>query len=173
MRYNLREIEEQIISTLQANTALNGTNIRTHAGDLNPSTFYNEQSLEGLTMLLPFIFIQYTGRRPNVHSGDWVTYSHIVKFRLYVGSQSLNDKRYAQLNCYDMLASVYDSLHGKFPLSLQPLAEDTPVMDGDKIQTDFTALSPMRGMEGDNERLLVNLPSIAVYSTDYQIEIVT
>ena len=171
MRYSLALIEDQIISTLQANNNLQGVNIRTHAGDLNPNTFFNEQALEGLTMLTPFIFVQYIGRRGQIHDATWETRSHDVKFRFYVGAQTLRDKRETQLNCYDMLSNLYDSIHGKYPKSLQVLANTLPLMDGDTIQTSFTALSPMKEVDGDNERLLVNLPSIAVYVTDYYLEI--
>lgn len=173
MRYDLREIEEQILSTLQNNPNMGGVNIRTHAGDLNPSAFYDEQTLEGLTNLLPFVFVQYSGRVRNVKSSTWQQLSHVLRFSLYVGAESLSEKRMAQLNCYAMLASVFDSLNARYPKSSQPLAPDTPLLDGDAIQTDFTALSPLREADGENERLLVNLPSIACYQTDYQIEVLS
>ena len=176
MRYNLVEIEDQIISTLQGNEYLQtrAVGIRRHAGDINAESFYDEQLLEGLTNILPFIFVQYNGRTPKVKSTTWEQRSHVLRFRLYVGAQSLHSKEIAQVDCYSMLSAIYDSLNARFPLSLQPLASDTPLLSGDRIQTaDFAALSPLREADGDSELLLVNLPSIAVYVTDYQIEVLS
>lgn len=173
MRYNLVEIEDQIISTLQGNSDLASVNIRTHAGDINAEAFYDEGTLEGLTQLLPFILVQYNGRTPKEKNSTWTQRTHVLKFRFYVGAESLNSKKIAQTDCYRMLSALYDSINGHFPKSSQPLASGMDILDGDEIQTPFTAISPIREADGDSEVLLVNLPSIAVYVTDYQIEVLT
>ena len=81
----------------------------------------------------------------------------------------------AQRNAYDMLSAVYDSLHGKFPkASAQSLAPEVNQLDGTTITTaNFNALSPLYETAGESERLIVNIPSIVVYYTDYSIRLLT
>lgn len=171
MRYDLRELENQIINTLQANTGLNGVNIRTHTGDLNPAVFYDAQLLEGFTRLLPFIYVQYQGRTKLITDSTKKTYNWRLRFRLYTGAKSLSEKRMAQLSAYQMLSLAYDSLHGKMPKSVANAGWAIPLLDGDTIQTPFTCMNPLEAPEGENEKLLVNLPSIVCYQSDYFFEV--
>lgn len=172
MRYDLAEIEHQIINTLQGNTSLSGVNIQTHTGDVNPGVFYNADTLEGFTRLLPFIYIQYNGRTKVTSNSTKQTFNWKLRFRLYTGAQYLGEKRGAQLSAYQMLSASYDSLHGKMPKSIANQSWSIPLLDGDVIQTAFTCVSPLEAPEGENEKLLVNLPSIVVYQSDYQLEVI-
>jgi len=173
MRYSLSDIENQIIKTLQNNTTLQDISprIRTHTGDINPIFFANPAYMEGFVAQLPFIFIQYQGRA-KIKTGNSTkqTFNWRLRFRIYVGATSLREKREAQLSAYQMLSLVYDSIHGKMPKSVANSGWSIALLDGDVIQTAFTALSPLEAPEGENERLLVNLPEIVVYQSDYTVE---
>jgi hypothetical protein len=171
MRYDLANIEEQIISTLQTNTGLQGVKIRTHAGDINPVYFANSEYREGLINLLPFALIQYQGRTKLLTDSTKKTYVWRLRFRIYTGASSLREKRNAQLSAYQMLSLEYDSLHGKTPKSTDNAGWAIPLLDGVTITSAFTCLSPLEAPEGENERLLINLPNIIVYQSDYILSV--
>lgn len=177
MNYDISDLENQIIATLQANTDLSGVKVRTHAGEINAQAFdfMNKQMLEGFIHLLPFAYVQYAGRNAEKMSEDWSEWNHILRFRIYIGAKSLRERVEAQHSAYDILAAVYDSLHGRFPLaSAQSLAPEVLQLSGTQITTtDFNALSPLWETAGESERLIVNIPSIVVYYTDYSIRLLT
>ena len=174
MNYNLKELEDQIIHTLGVQEALGGVNIRTHTGEINPNTFSSDVATEGFIRTLPFIFIQYAGRRKvsQEESSTKLTVSFTVRFRLYIGAKSLREKRDAQLSCYDMLASVWDTLHGRFFKAVTNQNYQVPFLQGDTIPNTFVQMSPIEAPDGESERLIVNIPSICVYQSDYQCDIV-
>lgn len=173
MTYNLVEIENQIIRTLQANDTLQiCKRIDTHAGAITPQVFLDPQfDKQGFINLLPFVYLEYRGRDVRAMDTSYTDYHHDLKFRLYIGAQSLRIKREAQLTAYEMLAAVYDSLHGKYPKCIANQNYNVTFLLGDIIQTSFNAISPLRVGSGDSEILIVNIPSIVVYQSDYVIQI--
>ena len=174
MRYDLAEIENQIIRTMQANNQLQtiGASIRTHAGDINPTVFYDQSAQEGFIKTLPFIYVQYNGRTKRMADSTKKTVVYTLRFRIYTGAKNLRIKRDAQLSAYDMLSAIYDSLHGKTPKAIDNAGWAIPMLDGDTIQTPVTFLSPFEAPEGENEKLLVNIPNIVVYQSDYSIQVI-
>ena len=174
MRYDLAEIENQIIYTLQSNSTLQtiSPQIRTHAGDINPSVFYTQEGQEGFIKLLPFIYVQYQGRVKRLADSTKKTVVYSLRFRIYTGAKNLRLKRDAQLSAYDMLSATYDALHGKIPKAVDNANWAVPLLSGDTIQTPATFLSPLEAPEGENEKLLVNIPNIVVYQSDYSLQVI-
>lgn len=173
MRYDLSALEEQIIKTMQNSTGLQDISprIQTHVGDINPIFFAKPENQEGFVNQLPFIYVQYQGRTKIMSDSTKQTYNWRLRFRIYTGASSLNEKRDAQLSAYQMLSLEYDAIHGKTPKCTANAGWAIPLLDGDTIQTPFTALSPLEAPEGENERLLVNLPKIVVYQSDYTLSV--
>jgi hypothetical protein len=170
MRYDLELIESQLIRTLQSNPSLQSVFIRTHIGDVTPQTFLDPAMREGFITQLPFIYVQYQGRRRVSTDSTLKTCVFSLRFRFYIGASSLSAKRDAQLNAYQMLSSLFDSIHGKIPKAVNNQSWSIPMLDGDVIQTPFTSNRPFEVGEGNNELLLVNMPKICVYQSDYQVE---
>jgi len=176
MRYELTTIEDQILATLEANSDLSGVNIRTHVGEVNEANFQDPAFAEGFVHLLPFVFVQYQGKTiegPDGRNSVGSLYFHKLKWRFFVGSRSLRDKKEAQRAAYPLLAAVYDSIHGKWPKSnLYTLASTLSKLEGTLITTvGFNPSSPMLAVPGDDESLIVNLPEIVVYSSDYSLRL--
>lgn len=174
MNYNLEDIEDQIIATLQANANLSSCTIRTHYGDINTEIFKNPALMEGLVTQLPFIFVQYNFSRIVGRDDISQQYVNEVKFRMYAGTSSLRARREGQIAAYQILREIYDSVNGKIPnyVGVQK-ADNISLLDGTQITTpNFVHLSPMMKTEGDVENLVFNLPSICVYQTDYRIRLI-
>jgi hypothetical protein len=174
MRYRIQDIEDQIIATLQADTAnMTGVQIKSHAGEVNARTFLDPSMLEGFVTQLPFVFIQYQGKRATLSDTVRGMYVHELRFRLYVGAQSLRVQQEAQRSCYAILGAVYDDLHGKKPNSAASQLSVLPALSGNPITTDgFNPQTPLMEAGGEDEKLIVNLPQIKVYYTDYVIRVV-
>ena len=178
MRYNVEDIEDQIIATLTG--FLSNTQIRTHAGEIT-ATFLDPSLMEGVVNLLPFVFVQYHGKRATSRDSMGVIYIHQLTFRLYVGARSLRSKKEAQRSAYGMLRTIYDALHGRVP-NIQGLAgqfvPNTPqgalnTGPGGSITTaGFNAQTPIFEAGGQDELLVYNLPTIAIYQTDYTITLI-
>lgn len=152
----------------------------TYAGDLNANLFMIPEFHQGLVHRLPLIFVQYLGRATTKPDHDSVhgIYQHILTFRLYIGTENQRSGQEASRAAYDMLADVYDRLHGKVPVmaSSQKLPGLT-VLEGVPINMttypSFNPLTPLVETGGADERLVVNLPDIKVFSTDFKIKLVT
>lgn len=176
MRYSVAEIEDQILATLQADTAnLSGVNIDTFAGQVNAQMFFNPEYMQGFIRLLPFCFVSYQGRvgqRSDRDSSGRI-YIHTLTFRIYTGAKSLRATKDSARNCYDMLAAIFDDLHGKVPASTtQCLPQLTPLNGTASSVPEFNALSPLLETGGTDESLVVSLPGIVVYSSDFSVKLV-
>lgn len=148
----------------------------TYAGDLSASNFIIPQFMEGLVRRLPFILVQYLGRTSGKMDSNSIksVYEHTLSFQLYVGAKSLRTGKEAARGAYVMLANTYDRLHGRAPVmaSGQVLPSLTR-LEGVPITTsEFNPLSPLMETGGSDERLIVNLPEIKVYSSSYKIKLV-
>lgn len=173
MRYELEDIETQLISTLQADAGLASVHVRTHAGEVTALTFLDPKEQEGFVHILPFVFVQYQGKSTaqSDKNSTALIYYHTLRFRFFVGAQTLSDKRGGQLTAYAMLRAVYDALHGKWANGNAQTR--SPLLSGTQITTSgFNPLSPMLEAGGEDERLVVNLPTICVYQTDYTVKVV-
>lgn len=186
MRYNVEDIENQILATLigggeefvvdisQADVGvlgktggLTGVLIKTHYGEITDATFLRPSLDEGFLKMLPFIMVQYQGRRVVVKDAPHQQYTHELRWRLFVGAKSLRLRREGQLTAYAILRAIYDLLHGKVCNSNQPWAETFAQLDGDIISDpQFLEMTPLIEPEGQDEKIMVNLPGIVVYKTD-------
>jgi hypothetical protein len=116
--------------------------------------------------------VRYNGRVAISRDARGEINNHELMFTLYVGAQSLRATQESQRSCYSMLRYIYDSLHGHWPLSNQSYAASLPILSGTKITTaNFRAFSPLLESGGDDERLVVELPKISIYSTNYKIQL--
>lgn len=174
MNYNISDIEDQIVSTLKANSDLDGADVRTHAGDINVNLVLHPEYWEGLIPRLPFVYLRYQGRTGRMVDDIGLAWEHILQFQLYVGASSLRSKQESQRSCYSMLASIFDSIAGYWPYSTaQVLPSGMQVLSGTQITVaNFQALTPLREVGGQDEKLIIELPKIAVYSTSYDIMLV-
>lgn len=174
MRYKVSDIEDQIIATLRADTT-NFANVMidTYAGQINPRMFIDPEYMQGFTKLLPFALVSYKGRTGAAdRDSSGQTYIHTLIFRLFVGAQSARSTQEAVRNSYDMLAGVFDDLHGKVPkMSSQKLSTLTALSGTPITTSEFNPMSPLLEAGGQDETLVINLPGIVVYQTDYSIRL--
>jgi phage gp37-like protein len=176
LRYSIANIEDQIIDTLKTDTTyLSGVNsIQTYAGEVNLRTFLDAEEMQGFIRLLPFILVSYQGRTSTKSDRDsrGKLYIHTLTFRLFIGAKSLRVTRDASRSAYDILAAVYDDLHGKVPKSTIQGIPNNTALSGTTITTsEFNPLSPLLEAGGTDERLVVITPEIVVYSTDYNLKL--
>lgn len=169
MRYKIEEMENQIIEALQAESALSGVTIATHAGEISGAYFEDPTLFEGLTQQLPFIFVQYQGKTKMQSDSVKRLDIHAVKFRFFVAAESLRATRESQISAYELLRGLYDTIHGTF--FNYTGAAFTPVLAGTQITTAMRQIEPLTEQGGSNEALRVNLPRIVVYSTDYVCQV--
>lgn len=170
MRYAIADIEDQIVATLVEDVRLAGVTTKTHAGEITPRTFLDPDAMKEVLHLLPFILLQYMGREVREVDDSRLSYSHVLRFRLYVGSKSLKLPEEQQRAAYELLSMIYDDLHGKWPLGSYALSEDLPKLSGVEITTaEFRPMTGLVAGSGTDEKLIVNLPEIKVYHTDYTI----
>ena len=170
MRYRLADIEDQIIATLKI--YLPDCQIATHVGTVSPRTFQDPALLEGFIHQLPFVFSQYQYRETFVRDAAATTYDIRLFFRFYVGAKSLRTQQEGQRAAYDMLGTLYDALHGKWPKGTYNLAPNLQKLEGTSITTaGFNPQGPMMLTGGRDEQLVVNLPTIVVYQTDYSLQV--
>jgi hypothetical protein len=177
MRYRVQDIEDQILETVRADsTNFSGLKmVNTYAGQISAQNFLDPSYEQGFVNLLPFCLVSYQGRvsQKSDRDSSGLTYIHTLTFRIYVGATSLRMYQDAVRNCYDMLAALYDDLHGKVPKSTPQCLPAYTTLDGTAITTsEFTAISPLYESGGTDERLVVNLPRIVVYQSDYSIRLV-
>lgn len=137
--------------------------------------FFNPEYMQGAVQLLPFTLISYQGRRSSKTKWDssGKTRIHLLKFRIYNGAQSRRSTKEATRNVYDMIAACYDDLQSKVPVtSPQQLGGYTALSGTALTSTGVTLQGPLTSIEGDDEGLIVNLPTIVVYASDFTLELV-
>ncbi len=175
MDYALENLEDQMIATLQASSAMAGVNVRTHAGRVSIQMFERPEYYEGLITLLPFAFVRYNGRTAKMESSIAKVWKHELEFVLYIGAKSLRATRESQLSCYAILRAVFDALHGAWPNAQgQSLFAGATLLGGTQIAIpNFRALTPLMEAGGRDEQLVVELPTIAVYQTHYTLAVQT
>jgi glycogen debranching enzyme len=176
MRYSVADLEDQILATIKADTTnFSGLKtLRTYAGEINWQTFQNPQKMQGFILLLPFVLVSYQGRttqRTSSRSSTGDLYIHDVNFRIYVGDTNARQLQEAQRGAYNLLAAVYDDLHGTMPYSNpQRNPGITRILSGTAITTsEFNPQSTLLESGGEDERLVVSDAGICVYRTDYTI----
>jgi hypothetical protein len=177
MRYQVKDIEDQIIATLRADTAnFAGVNmIDTYAGQISPRMFMDPEYMQGFQRILPFVLVSYQGRTANKdldRDSSGKTYIHHLTFRIFSGAQSARSTQEAVRNCYDMQAAIYDDLHAKIPkCTPQQLPGYTALSGADITTTGFNPLSALFESGGKDESIVVNLPGIVVYASDFDIKL--
>jgi len=174
MRYSVAQIEDQLIATLREDTTNFGSInlIDTLAGEVNPQMFFNPELMQGIIRLLPFVLISYQGRAGEYDSGG-ENYTHTLTFRFFSGTQSVRRTQEAIRNNYDMMAALYDDIHGKVIKSTPQYIPGATPLSGMAITIpEFNALSPFYESGGKDERLIINLPGIVVYASDFSVRVV-
>ncbi len=148
----------------------------THAGEISSTTFMIPELMEGFVRRIPLILVQYQGRTTGKGDSDSTAsiYTHTLIFRLYAGAESLRSGQEAARGAYDLLEIVYDRLHGRIPLmASNQVNPNMPLLEGVPISTsEFNPLSPLMETGGADEKLVVNLPDIKVYQSDFKIKVI-
>ena len=148
--------------------------VDTYAGQVSPEMFFDPEYMQGFVQLLPFTLVSYQGRVGEKANRDssGKTYIHTLTFRLFTGSKSLRKTQEASRGVYDMMASCFDDLHGKVPYMTSQLLPGYTPMSGTAISTTgFNPLSPLYETGGQDEMLIINLPGIVVYQSDFSIRL--
>lgn len=176
MRYKVSEIEDQIIATLAADTTnFSGVMVNTYAGQVSAQMFMNPEYMQGFITLLPFALVSYQGRvgeKPDRDSALQL-YKHVLTFRIFVGAQSRRKTQESARSCYDLLAACFDDLHGKVLVTNpQQMPALTPLSGTALTSTGANPQSPLYETGGADEQLVVNLPNIVVYRTDYSVRLI-
>lgn len=172
MRYNIEDIEDQLLATLAASSALSGVNRETHAGQIDQQMFLDPAYVGGLVTRLPFIYIQYIGRMTDVQRDvDSMMYDqvHGLRFRFYVGAQSLRLRKESQRSAYAMLRAVYDAIHGKVPSPSPSISGPTLLSGTASTTTGFCPMSVFAPAGGIDEQMILLEKNICVYQTDYAV----
>jgi len=174
MRYNVENIEDQLLATLLAQSGLtSGVKLETHAGQVDRQMFFDPAYMQGLATMLPFIYLEYAGRygKPEDHDDSHTDYIHTLRFRFYIGAQSLRSSKEAARSGYSMLRAVYDAIHGKLPYYSTAQVEAERLSGTRITTTGFYPCSPMFAGTGTDEALLVNTPTICIYMSEYQVRL--
>ena len=166
MNYNIEDIEDQLICTLQ-NAMPDVSDIRTHSGEINILMFQDSEYMEGLQSQLPFVYVHYASSLPMERSSEGSMQVHQLKFMFYVGASSLRVTQEAQRACYGMLRTIYDSIHASWCDSVNTPASAPAKLSGQQIlDTSFKQMTMFLRVAED-EKLMFQLPKIAVYQTSY------
>jgi hypothetical protein len=148
--------------------------VKPFAGQVSPQMFSNPEYMQGFVNLLPFCLIAYQGRVGEKANRDssGKTYIHTLTFRIYNGAKSGRTTQEAVRGCYDMLAAVFDALHGKVPVtSPQQLPGYTALSGTALTSSEATILSPFYETGGKDENIVINLPGIVVYASDFSVRL--
>jgi phage gp37-like protein len=148
--------------------------VRTHAGEIVRQMFGDPQYMQGVVQTIPFVFVEYSGRTtmPPDTDSTYTDNIHTLRFRLFVGASTLRTTKEGARNAYAMLRSIYDAIHGKMPYSDMTVAEGATVLSGVKIETEgFNALSPFMPSGAQDEVLLINMPKVCIYATEYHVRV--
>lgn len=174
MRYSVAEIEDQIIATLEGDTTnFSDVLVDTFTGQVNSQMFFNPEYMQGFVQLLPFCLVSYQGRiseKAKDRDSSGKTYIHTLTFRLFIGAKTLRKTQEAARSAYDMLAACFDDLHAKVPVtSPQQLSGYTPMSGMALTSSEVTVLGPIYEAGGTDEGIIVNLPGIVVYGSNWSI----
>jgi hypothetical protein len=175
MRYRLAAIEDQILASLKANEAFQHVLVDTLAGQINPQMFADPAYMQGFLKLLPFALVAYNGRvgEKSKRDSSGKTYEHTLTFRIFTGAQSLRDTKEATHSCYDLLAAEFDALAGKVIKSVPQRLPTYTELQGVAITDEqFVAMSPFYETGGEDETLVVSLPGIVVYQSDWSVRVI-
>lgn len=177
MRYKVSEIEDQIIATLQADTTnFASIMVASHTGQVSAQMFFNPEYMQDVVKRLPFALVTYQGRTSSKSDRDssGKIYIHTLMWRIYVGASNLRGTKEGARGCYDILAAIFDDLHGKVPVTSSPqqLPGYTPLSGTALTSTGHTILGPFFEAGGSDEQLVVNIPGVVVYRTDYSVRLV-
>lgn len=168
LRYNIQTMEDQIIYQLQSDTNLSAVNIASHAGQITALFFQDAYLKEGLLKNLPFIFVQYQGKSKVDHDSVMGLDIVEIRFRFFIAAQSLRSTKEAQVSCYSMLASLYENIHGKNFHYAGNLITEIPQLNAPLMTViEMNQQSPLTEANATIEQLIVNLPDVVVYQTDY------
>jgi len=175
MRYHTEDIEDQLVATLKAQIGLNtGVTIRTHMGEVDRQMFLDPAYLQGMVVMLPFVFVEYAGRQTQGYDSD-STYTqniHTLKFRFFVGAGTLRSGKEGSRNAYAMLRAVYDAIHGKLPFYTGTAPTSTDLIGLKTEVSEFYPCSPFMPAGGSDEQLVVNQPKICIYATEYTVRLI-
>jgi len=171
MRYHIEDIEDQILETLADEASLHDVSRETHAGQIDQQMFVDPAYVEGLITRLPFVYVQYMGKFTASTDSDSL-YSgpvHTLRFRFYVGSQSLRSRKESQRSAYALLRSVYDAIHGKVPNPSPQVSGITQLSGTASTTTGFSPQGVFEPAGGMDEQMIMLQTNICVYQTDYTI----
>lgn len=183
MRYDIVEINNQLIATIKASNAIStieGVDVQVQVGAITAQLFNQPELQQGFIRRLPAIYIefrQWVVDYPE-SEGTFQDVFHKIYYRFYVSAKSERTKKEARDSAYDLLKGVFDAIHGRVCYSLQNYAAGIPVLTGNTASpviqitnTDFNQVQPFIEVEGNNGTLIINHPSIVVYSTDYYAKV--
>ena len=171
MRYQIEDIEDQILDTLAAESSLHHVNRETHVGQIDQQMFVDPAYVQGLITRLPFIYLQYMGRTTVESDSLHATEIHSLRFRFYVGSQSLRSRKEAQRSAYAILRGIYDAIHGKVPKPSPGLSGPTQLSGVSITTTGFSPQGVFVTAGGMDEQMIMLHSGICVYQTDYTIRL--
>ena len=173
MDYSIQDIEDQILATLDASSDLSGVPSSTHAGQINIQMFIDPKYYEGLLPRLPCIFVRYKGRTATMRDGIGKIWAHELQWEFYVCSQSLRATKESQRDCYTMLGAIFDAIAGKW-CKATTVSSQLLQLNGTQIANAyFREMSSFLEVGGQDEKLIIQLPVISVYSTSYKVTVQT
>ena len=114
MKYNILEIERQLIDTLTGIPALNDVVINVHAGELTQRNMESPEMLQTLIDMRRFILLQYCGKSSEKINSSKTETLHTLRFRFYVGAIDVFQLSLAREDAYNYLAAIYDSIQGRW-----------------------------------------------------------
>lgn len=174
MRYATKDLMNQMIVTLQADSVFSGVTVKRHAGEVNPLLFTNPVYWRGVISKIPFVFVKYQGRTAKVENSTRLLYSHLVDFCVYVATKSMALESGVE-SCEEAetyLARIFDLWHGKVFNSQNTWAANFVPLAGTQITTaEFREFTPLSESGGTDEKLLWTMPEITVYETHYNVKV--
>lgn len=173
MNYDTDVLEQQFVDTLKVDALLSQAKVRSHAGEISPRLFMDPEYLDGFIPQLPCALVRYVGRVKVDGDDDAQQEEFDLYYSIFVASGSSRSKsEEARPYAYDMLAAVYDALHGHWFNSVQTLAASTPRLGGTQIaDTNFVETSPIMPAEGRDEQVVVDMPQILGYEAKYKVRV--
>jgi hypothetical protein len=137
--------------------------------------FFNTEYMQNCVALLPFVLVSYQGRTSSKAKWDSAgkTRIHRLRFRMFIGADTLRTTKEGVRNAYDMLSAVFDDLQSKVPVTSPQQLPGFTAMSGTALTSSgVNVQSPLYAQEGADETLIVNLPGVAVYGADFYLDMV-
>ena len=170
MQYVIKELIAQMVYTLKADSAFDGFTVRRHAGEVNILMFQSPEYWRAMISHVPFVFVKYQGKIGTPMDALKGAWTHEVVFSAYVGTKSLSLESGTESaeSAETVLAKIFDLWHGRAFYSQQTWASNIPVLSGTQITTSgFKQLRVLQENGGQDERLMIMLPEITIYETQY------